>query len=534
MNQEAELIKWNNICQDSKYLKSNIKKMMKVELSATHFFDDLKIIDNSIYGEYNVGYNSINQVTIKKIIDIFIEVIKNENKNEYFLLSSDGSSESIEIIKSVISLNDKKIKFICFENYVGFDKKFISTIIKKIHPIGGLHISKSIYEDKNININLYDSDGIKLNDNFLNGIIKNIEKNIDNIKIIENANISFLDNDALIKLFTDKLFSLFQKNAVERKTRIAISNRSQGITSVLCKLIGSQDFPYVVNNKVNKKTFNFFKKKHINDWKIKTYFWKEIFFARRKKANFLIVFNPEGTQSFLFILGTKTTYINSNLMPLMFLHRFYNDLALENKTLQQTFIASNEDLTNNMMKLCKKYKIDFKKIKNNNFLSKDYMLLFWNDYNQYAFGEKINDEFTIYHLLIKMLSIVDYYNNQYSSVSSLINALEKMYETICYEDRFNIKSSLEDIIENIDFNLENKKIMKYIVKKEKYENGDGFEIDLYKFEMNDGSIISIKYNQIIKKAQIILKRFTYKNIFSQIFDSYSKKSFIKKLIKSKK
>ena len=109
-----------------------------------------------------------------------------------------------------------------------------------------------------------------------------------------------------------------------------------------------------------------------------------------------------------------------------------------------------------------------------------------------------------------------------------------MYGTICYEDRFNIKSSSEDIIENIDFNLENKKIMKYIIKKEKYENGDGFEIDLYKFEMNDGSIISIKYNQIIKKAQIILKRFTYKNIFSQIFDNYSKKSFIKKLIKSRK
>ena len=71
------------------------------------------------------------------------------------------------------------------------------------------------------------------------------------------------------------------------------------------------------------------------------------------------------------------------------------------------------------------------------------LLLFWNDYNQYAFGKKINQEFSIYLFLLKILNIIDNYINQYGSINALLNILTKMYGPNDYQNKYLIDISYE-------------------------------------------------------------------------------------------
>lgn len=533
MIQNKELEKWNILFQKNKHIKNLLKKIEKLDISKTNFFNDLKVCDHAIFGKYDVGYGSVNAITIKKIIEIFCEIIDYKNNN-YFLISSDGSEENTKIIDDVLHLGNRNIKFITFAKYQGYDKKFISSIIKKIKPAGAIHISKSIFQKNLININLYGQNGNKITNIILEGIIKQIDKNVDNVIYEKEKNISFLNNNLLIKLFVEKISELFPKSNSIKKTKIAISNRSKGITKILSKLIGSQDFSYTINDKIKNNNISILDTKYLSDTKIKRYFKKDIKFAKQRKANFLIAFNQEGTQSFLFIINnSKVIYLNPNLIAMIFLHDFYNSLALTNKNLPNVFISSNENLNPNLEKIVKKYKIYFKKIRDNEFISKDYLLLFWNDYNQFVFGEKVNEEFTIYHLLIKIISIVDYYNNQYNSINALTNKLIRMYDDFEKEFRYFISNDINDFNKKIEYKFKetkNKKRIEELKKIELVENED-IEQELWQISLKNNSRIFIKYNRISQKIHISLKNTKTHNIIKDIFIHYENKKIIRKILK---
>lgn len=517
MNYQEELNNWNNFFVKNFKIKKDLNKLRKVDEKDSHFFNDLKILNNLIYGSYGAGYNKINSITLKKIIDIFNLLIDNKNDN-YFLISSDGSNECVEMLKDIIWTNDKDIKFITFSNFVGFDKKFISATIKKIHPYASIYISRSIYDKTAFEINLFDEQGFKINKEILKGILKQLDKNINNISRDEKRKISFLNNDSLIKIFNNKINVLFPKNINNKKTKIAISNRSNGITNILTKLIGNQDFTYVVNEKINNQKIDIFEKKYVSDKKIKTFFKNDIKFAKKYKCNFLITFNENGTQLFVFIIHrNKVIYLNENLLVLTFLHKFYIELVFDNKTLSNLFISSNEGLNDNLSNLVKKYNIKWRMIKNENFVSKDYLLIYWNDYAQYIFGEKINDEYTIYHLLIKVLAIIDYYNNQWGSTKTLFSKLEKIYGSFDIQNKHLIDLNYEEA---------KKRVIVFISKYSKLVKSEletntidelAIEDDIWNIRLVDNTKIIIKYNKLMKKTIVVFRRKRETNLIKEIF-----------------
>ncbi|MBD5423233.1 MAG: hypothetical protein HDR43_01930 [Mycoplasma sp.] len=532
MQLQDEIIKWNNLFEENKLFKKELKKIEKIGIQNTNFYDNLNVANNCIYAEYGVGYSKINSITIKKIIDLFLKIIENQHSNNYFLITSDGSQECIEIIKSLLNINNSNIKFITSSSYEGFDKNFILSSIKKINPMAALHLSKSIFDNKIINAALYNSSGIKIGNKVLEGITKKIKKNLIDVELAKNDNMSFLNNELLIKIFSDKIKELFKNYSISRKTKIAISNRSNGITKIISKLVGSQDFSYVINNKIKKREIDLFStKKHISDNKIKMYFWKDILFARRKKANFLICFNQEGTQLFLFAIhNSKVTYINSNLLTLIYLNHFYNELEMNNQKLTNTFISSNNDPNENIIRLINKYKINFKKITNNDFLTKDFLLIFWNDYNQYVFGDKMSQEFSIYQFLIKILCIIDYYNNQYNSINALLNSLNKMYGVFSHEEKYILDIAPDMITDKIDEVFKNWKQKEVSTKIVNYVNEETIK-EIYidsEFKLN------IKYNFIIKKVIMIVSYTKDTNVIKEFQKRIKLKYWIKTLMKETK
>lgn len=512
MSFNEEIKKWNELFSDDKLSKKYIKKNLKMdEEFIDNFYQDLSVSDNAIYGKYGFGYSKINSITIKKIIDIFIQVLDKQNNNDYFAISSDGSNICTNIINNLMKINNTNIKFITFNNYEGFDKSFILSSIKKINPLGAVHISQSIFDPNIINLNLYDFHGIKINNEILVNIIKKIDKNLDDIALAQEENLSFFDNELLIKIFVDKMNKLFNPRVLTKKTKIAISNRSNGITKILTKLLGTQDFSYVINNKIKNKTINIHCKKNVSYKHIKSYFWKEILFARLNKANLLICFNAEGTQLFLFAIEkTKVIYIDPSLLSLIFLNCFFEDLYKNDKKDLDIFIASNGSLHTNMINLINKYKIHFKQITNNNFLQEEMLLLFWNDYNQYAFGKKINQEFSIYIFLLKIINIMENYINQYGSINALLNNLTKMYGPNDYQNKYLI---------NISYDVALKKVHKLFnmtfdfsqQKNKNYEN----EIILIDFNISNEIDFLMKYNFIINQFIIVLTHKHNSNILKR-------------------
>lgn len=530
MSFNEEIKKWNDLFSEDKLSKKYVKKNQNFdEEFINNFYQDLRVSDNSIYGEYGIGYSKINSVIVKKIVDIFIQILDKENNNDYFAISSDGSVVCTNIINNLMKINNKNIKFITFNNYEGFDKSFVLSSIKKINPLGAIHISQSIFNPNILNINLYDYQGIKINNEILVNIIQKIDKNLNDVSIATEENLSFFDNELLIKIFVDKMNKLFDSRVLTKKTKVAISNRSSGITKVLTKLLGTQDFPYVVNNKIKNKTININCKKTISYKYIKRYFWKEILFAKLNKANLLICFNAEGTQLFLFAIEkTKAIYIDPSLLSLIFLNSFFDDLYKNEKKLLDIFIASNGSPHTNMVNLINKYKLHFKQITNNNFLQEEMLLLFWNDYNQYAFGKKINQEFSIYLFLLKILNIIDNYINQYGSINALLNILTKMYGPNDYQNKYLINISYELALAKIHklFNM----TFEFSDQKNKnYEN----ETILLEFNISNEIDFLMKYNFIINQFIIILTHKHNTNILKRGKKFWKINSIIKYMQKKK-
>ncbi len=534
MNNVDEFLKWEALFQENKKLSRSTKKIISDNQEENNdFFSNLRVFDNSYVGRYGIGFNNINSVVVKKIIDTFYKVISTDESN-LFLLVSDGSQEAIEIYKDVISFNEK-IEFLSFSNYQGYDQNFVNSTIKKINPIGCVYISKSIFNNEYLTISLYDSNGIKMDNNFLNNLYLNIDKSAREIQRSQSRKISFLKDELLIKIYIEKVSNLFPRTFSNKKTKIAISNRSDGITKILSKLIGSQDYSYVINNNLKSTNIDLYNKKHLSDSQIKKFFWKDINFAIRRKANFLIAFNKAGTQTFLFnIEGLKVTYLSPNIIASIFLNKFFNDLESSNKKIPNAVIGSNNEPNKNIKKIINKFKINFKEIQDNNFLALDYLLLFWNDYNQFVFGEKINSEFTIYHLLIKIIEIVNYYNNQYNSIDALLNKLSQMYGEQEVDNKFILKTKIPEYKESLNSFLSAYKSNKLLSINNDFETNHFNENVLAKITLKNDSNIIVKQIPFLKNTIFFNVSFEREyNIFKKIKNNMEVKKVIKQLLRLK-
>lgn len=536
MKQNNEIFKWNSIYQNNKVFQNQLKDKNQFEIKEEEFFGNLKIMNNYIYGEYGIGYSKINSITVKKIIELFIE--KNKmNYDDYFLITSDGNLECLEIIESIINLNDKNIKFLTFQKFLGFDKTFILSTIKTIKPFGCIYLSKSIFNPEILQIHLYDSNGKEIANEKLEYLVKKMKKNIDDINISQNKNVYFLNNELLIKTFVDKVKQIYSKDLnTNKKTKIMISNRSEGVSNILSKLIGNQEFIYTINNKVKNYDVNIYKYQQFNDKTIKKLFKKELIKAWIKKANLLIIFNKEASQIFLFVLNkNKIIFLNMDLIVLILLNDLYNNFFIDNYNVSNMFISSNDLPNENIKKLMEKYNIHFKQIQNNDFnnLTKNYMLLFWNDYNQIVFGQKSNKEFSIYHLLVKMISIIESYNNQYDSINILLSRLKKMYGEFDSINKYWINKSKENIIKIINNIESNKETNIFNINKKYLEEEEilNFENKIALIQYKNKYLLSIKFNEINNKASISFRKINLNNNPKSKWYYWAEKHEQKKIIK---
>ena len=89
MSFNEEIKKWNDLFSEDKLSKKYVKKNQNFDQEfINNFYQDLRVSDNCIYGEYGIGYSKINSVIVKKIVDIFIQILDKENNNDYFAISS--------------------------------------------------------------------------------------------------------------------------------------------------------------------------------------------------------------------------------------------------------------------------------------------------------------------------------------------------------------------------------------------------------------------------------------------------------------
>ena len=71
MSFNEEIKKWNDLFSEDKLSKKYVKKNQNFDQEfINNFYQDLRVSDDSIYGEYGIGYSKINSVIVKKIVDI--------------------------------------------------------------------------------------------------------------------------------------------------------------------------------------------------------------------------------------------------------------------------------------------------------------------------------------------------------------------------------------------------------------------------------------------------------------------------------
>ena len=78
MNIKEEIKKWNDLFSEGNLSKKYIKNQKYNEEFIDNFYQNLHVSDNSIYGEYGIGYSKINSVTLKKNYRYFCSNIRKE------------------------------------------------------------------------------------------------------------------------------------------------------------------------------------------------------------------------------------------------------------------------------------------------------------------------------------------------------------------------------------------------------------------------------------------------------------------------
>ena len=428
MDSKAELLKWQKYFEDHKVIAKELTKYQDIDLSATNFFHPCQVINKRICAEIGVGLNKINSLTVRNFLALLVEYVHNLEEQDLILLAADGSEEAQELIKAATHLKLNKGQFVVFENFEAFDKKFVGETIKRIKAKCGFFIQSSIYDAKLVEIFFLNYMGEYYDDEFVNKINQNaIENDYFNLELTNEPELYYIENDKMIKIFVDKIQQLYTKRLSTKLTKIAISNHNAGVTKILAKLVGHLDYAYVINPQPKKQ--HFFESKILDDHEIKSLYKKEIRFARKNRCNILITFDQSGSQLLIFLLQRKNIiFLNENLIALIFLHNFYNNLFLANKKLAKSSIASDCPPMQSVANLISKYKLEFHVIDQVVYDPQNYMLFYWNSYHQFIFGEKRNVHFGIYNTTIKLLEIINFALLQNGGLQHLIGNINMMYD----------------------------------------------------------------------------------------------------------
>ena len=530
MNQAEIILKWKKYFENNKLILKELIKYENINLLETNFLNPCPVINQSICAPIGVGLNKINTLTIRNFLATLIKHFNDWEDRDLIFIGSDGTPKAQQLIKDLALLKLEKGTFVTFENFDGFDKKFVSETIKKIKAKCGFFIQSSIYSPDLINVFFLDELGESYDAAFVKKINQEaLNNNYFELELNEKIDIFYIENEKMIKIFVDKIEQLYTKRLNTKKTKIAISNHNQSVTKVLAKLLGHLDYAYVINDNVKPK--NLFNSKMIDDREVELVYQKEIKFAQKTKSNILISFSPNGTQLMIFLVKRNSvTYLNKNLITLLFLHNFFNNLFLANKKLAKTWIASDYQPIPSIINLIYKYNLDFNPIKEVIYDPQNYLLYYWNNYNQFIFGEKRNVDFGIYNLFIKLLEILNFGILQSGGIQYLITNINMMYghyqqiDAINDISLINLKNKIEKIlsvpqswstyfIRDIKVNDHIKQMDEELLWTITFKNNDKF---------------LIKYNHLINKA-IITYYFEYSP--KKLFSNYKYLNEFKKLLK---
>lgn len=530
-NNLSELNQWKEYFINNKFISKELNKYDENELDKTDFFSDWKIIENKFVVSYGAGYSKLNEISLRRIFVAFLEMIKSQN-NEYILIASDGFDNN-DLIKSLTKLDlNEKVKLLAFDGFNEYDKKFIHSSYNLISPKAGIYLQKSLKDNSLINIYLLNEKGENFSNEFLNKIqSKSKLINIFKLPILSKGKVYFIDDQACIKIFIDKVLETTKDQKNSSNTKITVSNHNKGVTEILTKMIAKLDYSYVINKKPKNK--NIYLHDYLDEKMIKKIYRDEINFARKRQSNLLFTFNESGTNLLVFLIyKNKVIFLNENLISLIFLHNFMNNMAKENKKIENIHIASNLYPIKSIDSLIKKYHINYKFEELPQIHENSQLLYYWNTNNQYVFGESKNIEFGIYYLSIKLLGIIDYYNSQNANINTLLSSINIMYG--CFDEtKVKLRINLDKIQENMNRMLVSKDIWNkhsiVNIYKHAYNSEEEEENLLYTIIIQNESSFIIKYNNFLNKA-FCFYRYPISNKFK--LNYLSKRYKIHKLIKS--
>lgn len=538
MKDNQILQKWKEHFKNDKLVLKEIMKLEKIDVEKTNFFSACNVVDERINTSFGVGLNKLNKITIRALVFNFIQMQQIE-ENDLILVSSDGTEIAKSMIKQIAFLKLNKGKLITFSEYNGVDKKIFGEAFKKLKIAFGIFIQKSVYDSQLFDIYFVNNIGENLsNDNVVQIVNKTHQNDYFAVPLLHHEQMLFIDTMQIIKNFVKKILPLYTKKISTNKTKIVISNHNPNVCKTLSKILGNLDFSYIVYNKPLVK--NIYKSNFIDDKKMHWIFKDEILFALRKNANVLISFNENGSQLFCFIkIKKQFVYLNENVITLLTLHNFLNNLIITKQKKFQFLISSNMHPTKPIENLIQKYKLNFEIKQNLSINENDYLLLYWNNYNQFAFGEKRNSHYSIYHILIKLLEVVNFYHLQYGTINSILSDLSFMYGS-SFEKRMLYKTfSKQNIIQKLNYLQKNhskndlQKNFHILSIEESKENNIFDEEILFLIKLDDDSSLEIKWNQILNKIILFHRCSQVKKWwnFHQNHKLIDIKSLIKKIIK---
>lgn len=534
MNQVELLLKWKRYFETNKTMLKELAKYDNVNLGETNFLNPCLVIDQRICAAWGAGLNKINTLTVRNFVFTLVNQIVNLEAQDLIFIASDGSLRCQQLVRDLAHLALERGEFVSFENFAGFDKKFVTEAIRKVNAKVGIFIQTSIYDPELIDVFFLNYLGENYETDFVEKIVQNsLANDYFSIPLRGQADIYYVENDKMIKLFVDKIEQLYTKRLNTKKTKIALSNHNPGVTQVLAKLLGHLDYAYVINDNVRPK--HMFAHKLLSDHEFLRLYRREIRFAKQRRCNILLTGDTNGSRLLIFLLKRNNViFLNQNLTTLVFLHNFFNNLFLANKKLAKSWIAADTTPIKSITNLITKYHIDFNVTSKLVHDPQNYLLFYWNDYNQFIFGEKRNVTFGIYNLFIKLLEILNFAILQTGGLQNLVSNINTMYghfvqiQVVSDFTLQHVQARINHLVVNPDIR---DKYQIRAVERNQSESQNEEQL-LWSLVLKKTDQLLVKYNYLLDKV-IMIYRFevTQKKFFINFDNSNRRQKEFRKLLK---